>query len=59
MSDTTRPKNSFPIEARSAVRRPYVTPRLIAYGLIRDLTASGSGMRAEGVSGMGSAMKHT
>lgn len=31
-----------------AIRQPYVTPQLIAYGLVRELTAGGSGVAKEG-----------
>ena len=35
--------------APPTARKAYVTPALREYGLMRDLTAGGSGMMAEGV----------
>ena len=40
--------NSLPTEARTVFRQPYVTPQLVSYGLVRELTAGGSGTTAEG-----------
>ena len=41
-----------PDNAQNVVREPYVTPQLIAYGLVRDLTAGGSGTVVETGTGM-------
>lgn len=34
--------NQAPKYPQPAARQPYVTPQLVAYGLVRELTAGGS-----------------
>lgn len=41
-------------------KRPYVAPKLIEFGAVAALTASGSGMQTEGADGMsGMCMRET
>lgn len=49
--------NTLPTEARAADRQPYATPQLVTYGLVRDLTAGGSGLTTEGAM-MTALMRH-
>ena len=48
--------NQVSNQAQPAGQKPYLTPQLTTFGLIRDITAAGTGSLSETLPGGGSGM---